>query len=256
MLAEERQNEIVNQVNLNGSVLVKQLSRQFEVTEDSIRKDLTLLEKKGLLKKTYGGAMKIRVNSHEFTVSDRIDNYLEEKKRIAAKAEKLIEDGDMIFLDISTSNLELAKLLIQRDSSITVVTNMIEIMLMFAHMNPANTNFIFIGGVMSSGKEGFVGSLANQELEKYHFDKAFMGTVGVDLERNRTATYKVEDATTKSVAMVSAGKSYMMLENRKFDHDGNYQYAKISDFTGAILDSEPHLAVKNQMSKYSIEWIY
>lgn len=54
MLAEERQNAIVSQVNLNGSVLVKELSGQFGVTPDSIRKDLTLLEKWGLLKKTYG----------------------------------------------------------------------------------------------------------------------------------------------------------------------------------------------------------
>lgn len=57
MFAEERQNQIVALVNKNGSVRVKELSEKYQVTEDSIRKDLTFLEKKGLLKKTYGGAM-------------------------------------------------------------------------------------------------------------------------------------------------------------------------------------------------------
>ena len=65
MFAEERQNMIAAMVNKNGSVRVKDLSEQFQVTEDSIRKDLTLLEKKGLLKKAYGGAVKKRVNVHD-----------------------------------------------------------------------------------------------------------------------------------------------------------------------------------------------
>lgn len=69
MLARERQNKIVEIVNREGSVLVKELSELFKVTEDSIRKDLSALEKKGLLKKTYGGAIKNRVNTHEIYVS-------------------------------------------------------------------------------------------------------------------------------------------------------------------------------------------
>ena len=156
MLAEERQNAIVAQVNEKGSVLVKNLSKEFQVTEDSIRKDLTLLEKKGLLKKTYGGAVKVRVNVHDFYVSHRKERNIEDKQKIAKKAMELIQEGDMIFLDISTSNLELAKLLLKSDRNVTVVTNMIEIMLLF--MNESKVKLIFIGGNMSSAKEGFQGS--------------------------------------------------------------------------------------------------
>ena len=79
MLARERQNKIVEMVNANGSVLVKELSEMFEVTEDSIRKDLSLLEKKELLKKTYGGAVRNRVNTHELYVSQRKGKNVEEK---------------------------------------------------------------------------------------------------------------------------------------------------------------------------------
>lgn len=253
MLAEERQNAIVAQVNEKGSVLVKNLSKEFQVTEDSIRKDLTLLEKKGLLKKTYGGAVKVRVNVHDFYVSHRKERNIEDKQKIAKKAMELIQEGDMIFLDISTSNLELAKLLLKSDWNVTVVTNMIEIMLLF--MNESKVKLIFIGGNMSSAKEGFVGALTNQELEKYRFDKVFMGVVGVDLEENRVATYDAEDASTKSAILKAGNKAYMMVETRKFNAEGNCKYAKVSDFTGAILDHEPDLSVKKVMKKYEIGWL-
>ena len=114
-----------------GSVLVKELSELFDVTEDSIRKDLSLLEKKGLLKKTYGGAVKNRVNTHELYVSQRKGKNVEEKKEIARKAFELIEEGDVIFLDISTINIELIKLIVEANLKITVVTNMIDVMLGF-----------------------------------------------------------------------------------------------------------------------------
>lgn len=253
MLAKERQDAIVEQVNSKGSVLVKELSEKYKVTEDSIRKDLSLLEKKGLLKKTYGGAVKVRVNVHEYYADERKDKNLKEKKKIAQKAFELVEEGDMIFLDISTSNLELARLLIDNDSDITIVTNMIEIM---RHYIPSQkTKMIFIGGRMSEERDGFVGSLTNQEIEKYRFDKAFMGVVGLDAVDDRVETYYVEDGVTKRTILKAAASSYMMLESRKLDAQGNYMYASISDFKGIISEKEFNAASVKSLEKYHVQLI-
>lgn len=253
MLAEDRQNMIVSLVNENGSVLVKELSERFDVTEDSIRKDLTLLQKKGLLKKKYGGAVKVRVNVHDHYVSQRKGKNLEQKQEIARKAFELIQDGDVIFLDISTANLELAKLLIESERSVTVVTNMIDIMLAFTA--DTRIKLIFLGGTFSEGKDGFVGALTEQEIKNFRFDKAFMGVVGVDLEANNVTTYNSEDATTKKSILEASSKSYMMLETRKLASEGNYIYASIDEFTGAVLEKDVETAVKKQMGRYMIEWI-
>lgn len=253
MLPEERQNEIVAQVNRDGSVLVKELSEKFGVTEDSIRKDLTILEKKGKLKKTYGGAIKVRVNMHDFYAARRRTKYISEKKKIAEKAYELIEEGDMIFLDISTANVELAKLIIQSQRNVTIVTNMIDIMLLFTI--PMNVKLIFIGGIMSEGKDGFVGALTNREIEKYRFDKAYLGVVGVDLEKDSVTTYNVDDAITKSCIMEYSNKSYMMLETRKLETDGNYKYARVSDFTGGIIEKVPNSTIAEKMESKDIQWI-
>lgn len=237
MLASKRQEMIVDMVNKNGSILVKEVSEKFGVTDDSIRKDLALLEKKGLLKKTYGGAVKVRTNPHDLYVSQRIGKNTEKKQAIAKEALKLLEPGDVIFLDISTSNLELAKYICENNLNITVVTNMIDIMLTVT--NAPETTVIFIGGKLNRGRDGFVGSLTNSQICEYRFDKAFVGVVGVDLIENSVYTYVAEDGMTKKTIIKSSEKVYMMLEVKKLLANGNYKFAEVTDFDGAITDEKP-----------------
>lgn len=251
MLARERQDKIVDMVNVNGSVLVKELSELFDVTEDSIRKDLSLLEKKGLLKKTYGGAVKNRVNTHELYVSQRKGKNVEEKQEIAKKAFELLEEGDVIFLDISTINIELIKLIVEANLKITVVTNMIDVMLSFTA--PSDTNLVFVGGKLNKGRDGFIGSYTNKQIGEFNFDKAFMGIVGVDLERNKVYTYVTDDALTKKTVMDYSEKCYMIMENRKFSRGGNYQYSSVDEFTGVILEAKPDREVLEILQTYGLK---
>lgn len=254
MLARERQNKIVEMVNANGSVLVKELSEMFEVTEDSIRKDLSLLEKKELLKKTYGGAVRNRVNTHELYVSQRKGKNVEEKKKIAKKAFELIEEGDFIFLDISTINIELIKLIVEANLNVTVATNMIDVMLGFTAS--LDTNLIFVGGKLNRGRDGFIGSYTNKQIGEFSFDKAFMGVVGVDIKRNKVYTYTTDDALTKKVIMENSEKCYMLMESTKFTREGNYRYSSIDEFEGIILDEEPSEEVQKHLADKKVTVLY
>ena len=215
MLARERQNTIVEIVNREGSVRVKNLSKKFGVTEDSIRKDLAHLEKDGMLKKTYGGAVRVRTNSHDRYVSQRIGKNVEEKRVIAKRAYEIIQDGDVIFLDISTINIELVKLIVEADRPVTVVTNMIDAILIMLHEKDTKTKLIFLGGKLNRGRDGFVGTITNRNISNYQFDKAFMGVVGIDVNRNRVYTYDTEDALTKKSVMEVSNECYMLMEREK-----------------------------------------
>lgn len=254
MLARERQNAIVEIVNREGSVLVKELSEKFDVTEDSIRKDLSLLERKGFLKKTYGGAMKVRVNTHEHYVSQRMDKNADEKRAIAKKAFELIDEGDVIFLDISTSNIELIKLIVEANLEVTVVTNMIDVMLAFTA--PVKTRLIFLAGKLNRERDGFVGSITNKQIEEFRFDKAFMGVVGVDTDTDKVYTYAVDDGMTKIAIMEATNQTYMMLEQQKFYQFGNYKYAETDDFNGIIMASAPESEILEKMAKNNLELYY
>ena len=110
MFLEERQEIILQMLAQDGKVRVRELSEKFKVTEDCIRKDLGSLEKQGKLKRTYGGAVRLRENSHMVEVSKHRHTDVEAKQRIAQAAVRLIHEHDMVFLDISTSNLAIAEL--------------------------------------------------------------------------------------------------------------------------------------------------
>ncbi len=253
MLPRERQNMIVQMVNEIGSVNVKELSVRFAVTPDSIRKDLTSLQRKGLLRKTYGGALKIEDNFQERYVDQRKGKYVLDKQKIAKKIIHMLKDGEVIFLDISTTNIEVAKFLKTAGRSLTIVTNMIDVMNIMR--GDEHNDLIFIGGTFTEGRDGFVGTIANREISKYHFDKAFLGVVGVNAEKNTVSTYTLEDAATKEIILKCSKQAYMILETRKLSKDGNFVYAAIEDFVGAITEKPLEDWQQEKLSPYELEII-
>lgn len=254
MFVEERQSMILTMLHKNGKVKVKELSEKFKVTEDCIRKDLCILEKQGSLKRVYGGAVKSRINAHNFDVKERKEKNIEMKYEIALKAIKLIKDKDMIFLDISTSNIELAKLLVKLNLNVTVVTNMIDVMLELSVESPIKV--IFVGGSFNRGKDGFVGSMTISTISNFKFDIAFMGVVGVDLYDNSVSTYMVDDGMTKKAIINASRKKYMIIETEKFNMDGSFKYAHVDDFDGIISESKPNDDVLEILKDKKLELIY
>ena len=121
MLAVERRNIIEKLVEENGSVLVVELAKQFDVTTETIRGDLLKLEKQGVLVRTYGGATLVTAEQDPAVSEREIINY-KEKQLIGIRAAKMIDDGDTIFLDASTSSLHLARC-IKEKKGLTVITN-------------------------------------------------------------------------------------------------------------------------------------
>jgi DeoR family glycerol-3-phosphate regulon repressor len=131
---------------------------------------------------------------------------------------------------------------------------MIDVMLSF--VAPAVTNFVFIGGKLNRGRDGFIGSYTNKQLEEFNFDMAFMGAVGIDVDNNKVYTYATDDAITKETIMNSSNKCYVVVENGKFSRLGNYKYATISDFDGIVTDEEPEKEIAAKIKKYDVKLIY
>ena len=179
MFAEERLENILKLLNENGKLIVKELSLRFNVTEDCIRKDLKTLEKEGLIRRTYGGAVPVRIEAQNNYIQSRKDVNLENKRKIAELAFELIAPMETIFLDISTTNLLIAEKIANSTKKLTVVTNMVDIVGYFTN-NP-NVGVICTGGVYSKELSGFTGSAAIDVIEKYTFNKAFIGCCGVDI---------------------------------------------------------------------------
>lgn len=251
MLVEERHQSIIDKLNAEGSVKVKDLSAAFKVTEDCIRKDLAHLEKQGLLKRTYGGAVLPRQNIHSFEVVKRKVKNIEAKEAIARKALSLIHPGDTVFLDISTANIGLAKLILQSGIRVTVVTNMIEVIQIFSA--PSSCELIAVGGRLNKYGDGFEGSFCIDNISRFKFDLSFLGAVGIDVFENSVSTYDAADGLTKSAVIKSSRKAYLITEVDKFNQDGNFKYSGIGDLTGIVTDKKPNAKITQALSEYNVE---
>ena len=250
MFVEERQESIVALLNKFGKVKVKELSEKFAVTEDCIRKDLASLEKQGCLKRAYGGAVIVRTNVHKAEVRSRKNIDVNAKKAIAQKALALIKNEDMVFLDISTSNLELAQLLVESKKEITVVTNMIEILVLLAKKSAIKV--VFVGGVINKSRDGFWGSMTMELIAKCKPDIAFVGAVGIDVYENSISTYDIEDGSNKAMIIKTSKKSYLVAELSKFSKDGNYNYATLDDLTGVITNESLSLELQEILTERGV----
>ena len=225
MFTEERQNAIEKCLREKGKVRVKELSEMFQVTEDCIRKDLKILENAGRLKRTYGGAILSQEYPLERNVVDRRMYNLDKKKVIAAKAFKLIKNNETIFLDVSTTNIELARLIASSGMHVVVVSNMIDILQVLA-ANPSITA-IGTGGTM------------------YRSVNGFMGGCGVDMTDFAVTTSGVEDGLTKKAAVQSSRHKYVVMEREKFYFNESYKYTHFDDISGIITDEFPDDTIVN-----------
>lgn len=252
MFIEERYKYILDLLEQNGKVLVKDLSIQFKVSESMIRKDLQVLEKSNLLQRTYGGAINSKrtiVNGESFF--KRVEKNTDLKEIIAKKAYDQINENDTIFLDASTISYLLAKLLIKSNNNITLITNMFEISSMISV--DCKIQFIFIGGDYNAIVGGSIGSHSIEQIKLYRCNKAFVGCSGVDLRDGSISTGVSEDANTKKTIMSISKQTYLLAPNERFNLDGIFKFSTITDCNSIITEAPPSKTIMTLLEQYDVQ---
>lgn len=235
MFAKERQSEIAETVRRDGRVQVNDLADKYHVTKDLIRKDLNILEREGIVKKVYGGAVAVRENPRRYTAKSRKDINPEGRREIAQKAAGLIQEGDTVYLDVSVTSVMIAEILAETDIKCKVVTGMIGVLTALAE--DENIRIFFLGGQINSERDGFWSSTSYANLGLCHIDKAFLGTVGIDAASDMVSTYHESDGALKAEAMRLSKETYALADTHKFHEDGEFTYARLTDFTAVITES-------------------
>ena len=233
VFAEERQAQVVEYVHKHKKATVHDLTALCEVSSATIRNDLRVLERRGLLMRTHGGAMVATKTRYEEALHERHTHNLEQKQGIANAALSLIEDGDTIILDTGTTVLELARLLHQK-RNLTVVTNDIEIARVLLSANEDGT-LILIGGVVRKQFRCVTGSLSSAMLCGLLVDKAFMATNNFDLEKG-ASTPDLDQADIKKMMISVASKRYLLCDHEKFGTQSFARFATASEFDVIVSD--------------------
>lgn len=235
MLAVERKLKIAEAVKKSGGIKTSDLSSMFNVSEMTILRDLSTLEDEGFLKRVYGGAVKINHSTNELSTGIRKQINPEKKNIIAEKALKLINNGESVFLDSSTTTQALAKK-ITDILNITVITNSIDILNGLKESN--NLKKICCGGELQEITGSFIGPFAENFLKEFFADKAFISASGFSLKAGITVENPIQ-AAIKKIMMDNSTKKIVLVDSTKFD---NIRLSKVCPINYAdviVTDCKP-----------------
>ena len=214
IFAEERKDRILTLLEGKQKVTVSELSREFGVSEVTIRKDLNSLENMGLLKRTHGGAISIYGTRFELPTVEKVVKNKEEKQKIGAYAASLIQDGESILLDSGTTTLEIARNL-RNARNLTVVVNDLNVA---GVLEPyPGIEVIVLGGTLRKGVSSLVGPITLNALSNLYVDKLFLGANGISIERGITTPDMVH-AETKRKMTEMAREVIVVADSSKMGH--------------------------------------
>lgn len=252
MLAIERRNEILARLQEERKVVVSDLSQLYNVTEETIRRDLEKLENEGLAKKTYGGAVLNESFNIDLPYTVRKKANVSGKQIIAEKVADMIEDGDHILLDASSTALFVAKRMKDK-KNITVITNSLEILLELS--DRTGWKILSTGGRLKEGGLALVGYQAERMISTFHVDYAIFSCKGMDIEHGLTDANE-SDAQIKKMISKAAKKKILAVDHSKFDKISFTQVCDLSEIDMVVTDVEPSEAWKQAFAKAGIELIY
>ena len=219
------------------SCTVEELMEKFSVSSATAHRDIALLSKRDAVERVRGGivyndAPEVRANSANY--QERVTLRRTEKTSAARKALALISEGDIIFLDSSTTTYELALLLMHAEfDHLTVITNSIAVMGLFRKM-PAHWAMIGLGGNYDVQLNSILGMSALEQLSRFNLTKAFVSCFGVD-DKNVTTNHERQAEMLRKV-LDAADKRYLIVDHTKIGRKGLYRIAARGGFDAIITD--------------------
>ncbi|RXZ00810.1 DeoR/GlpR family DNA-binding transcription regulator [Fictibacillus sp. S7] len=232
MIKDKRIKKIKEYVMEHESASLDELVTVFDVSKNTIRRDVQELVDNGKLKKVYGGVSAIHKKLESF--QDRQVRNLQEKVLISEKASRFIEDGDFIFLDSGTTTIEMLNFL--KEKSLTIFTNSIDFIVRAIPYE--NLNVISIGGMVDRKTNSFVNPRNMELLRDYNIKKAFMASTGISLVNGVTNASPDESELKKTVVNRSS-EVYLLVDHNKFDKYGLMTYCGLDEVDYIVTDRLP-----------------
>jgi len=251
MLAIKRRELIAQKIKHNEQVTAKELSDQFDVTYETIRRDLIELEEQGEIQRTHGGAFYNSVKDYDVDVSSRLVKELESKQKIAKIARSLVKQNNVIYLDSSTTATEIAKEIC--DMKITVVTNSLLTTNLLTEF--PNIRTITIGGELDLINHCFVSYKNNIASTNYFTQISFVSCRSLCLEHGPMDSNE-QLAEIRLAAIKNSRVSYLIADHTKFNEVSLYKISSFDDIDGIITDIKPDEQWIKSQSKLGFKLIY
>ncbi len=247
----DRVNEMEQYVLRQGTASLEELSGEFHISLNTVRRDITALLARGHIRKTYGGVAALETPG-PIPMSVRASKNWDAKQAIGKLAAELVEDGQTIFLDSGSTVLAMLPHLAQR-KNVTIVTH--GLCAMYETSKCPNLKLISLGGLYSPPTNSFVGISALDALDRLSVDTVFMAATGVSLERGLTNTTYLEAEIKHRV--VQRGKKVVLLaDHSKFDFVSTISFFDFDKLSAVVTDTLPSPAYLNVIAQHHITLLY
>lgn len=247
-----RQKEMLSYIKENNTVKNEELLEKFNISIQTLRRDLKIFEDQGLINKVYGGVIYNERKDSVTSVSPldlREMSHSQEKEYIGKLAAALVENGDVIFIDSGTTAYRMLHYM--KDlKNVTVISHCIDVMMAIRQL--PNLTGICVGGVIQHDSGTFV---IDSTFYPYNYNKAFISTVGISTSKSLTNTNLYEGAMKQHVISQSAA-NYILADHSKFDVVAYNHFADFTSIKGIITDKRPSDKFVNYFENNQIEIIY
>jgi DeoR/GlpR family transcriptional regulator of sugar metabolism len=231
--AEERQHRILALARSEGRVDVAKLAADLAVAPETVRRDLRLLERHGLLKRTHGGAYPVETARFETSLATRETRRVPEKRRIAAAAVDMLGDAETVFIDEGYTPQLIAEAL-PTDRALTVVTASLSAAAVLASAGSATV--LLLGGRVRGRTLATVDHWATAMLAGFVIDLAYVGANGISREHGLTTPDPAVADVKAQVVRVSRRRIFSGVHT-KFGVSSFCRFAEVTDFEAIITDS-------------------
>ena len=254
MLAIERRNEILEKLQHDRRVVVSELSQIYEVSEQTIRRDLDKLVQDGFAIKSYGGAVINENVNIELPFNIRKNRNIVGKQHIAELVSEQIKDGDSIMLDASSTAVYVAKTLLEQGKkNLTVLTNSVEIIIEL--FGAQDWKVLSTGGESREGSFALVGYQTDRMLRSYHVDKAIISAKGIDMNAGLTDSDDLH-ANNKRTMLTRAKEKILAVDSSKFDQVAFAEIGSLDQITTIVTDAKPETRWLQHFDKIGVKCIY
>ncbi len=233
LLAETRRHAIEEHLRSTGAVSVAEVEDRFGVSPMTARRDLAELERRGVVRRTHGGAVLPHASAREDSFARRLEVAADEKRQLAAAAVATLSEGESVFLDSSTTSYFVARRIAETQIDVTVLTNSLPIAdLLFNQAGPG-LEVIVMGGTLRRLNRSFVGPVAVQAVRGHFADRLLFSVKAVAANGMLTEADQLE-AEVKRAMIAQAGHSTVLLDRSKLSARGLSAIVPVSDVSQVV----------------------
>ena len=231
MLKLERQEELLRLLEEGHAVSVKRLAKQMYTSEATVRRDLKMLEDMNLVRRTYGGAVLLQYANRTIPIELRRHDHRGEKAEAAKKAAALVADGDVLFMDGSSTVLEMVRHL-HPQHRLTVITNSIRLAAALAEQQ---RTVYLLGGQVLAESSVSAGDYAIRMARQFRADKLFFSSAGIDMQGEIT-DYSEPETALRRVLLEQSREKYFVCDEFKVGKSFCFRLCDMEDITDVICN--------------------